>query len=320
MNTIALINIQIGPFKNYFPLFLKSCEYNEDIDFFFVTDQDVVSSVDNIHVIKTTFDEIKTRIQSLFDFPINLQNPYDLCDYKVTYGELFSTLIKDYDFWGYCDTDMVFGRIRTFLSEEILNSNDKILIRGHFTLFRNLERFNTCYRNPLVDGRKKYIEVFSDHGVHHFDEGLPDIHEGINMIWKQTFGWERVYDKYIFMDLDVYRYQFINLDFVNDEVEKNKAMHSFFRWDNGTLTRVSVNAQGEEIDSEEYMYIHFQKRNMSSKCGEKTEKYYIVPNCFLDSGTNIKRLYNANNNRIYWSYQFDRIKKKVKKMMGKEMK
>ena len=317
MNTIALINIQIGAYKPYFPFFLKSCEYNNDVDFFFLTDQPITSESGNVHIIHTTFDEVKNRLQNLYDFPINLQTPYDLCDYKVAYGEMLSDEIKGYDFWGYCDTDMVFGQVRKFLTDSVLENYDKILIRGHFTLLRNTDSFKTCYRGALPDGRNKYREVFSEPGVHHFDEGLPDIHEGINMLFKHQFGWERVYDKYIFMDLDVYRYQFINSDFVNDEVEKNKAMHSFFRWDNGVLTRVSVNAQGEEVGSEEYMYIHFQKRNMSSKCGEEAEKFYIVPNCFLDSRTNIKKLYNANNNRIYWSYQFDRINKKFKKLMGK---
>lgn len=315
MNTIALINIQIGAYKPYFPLFLKSCEYNKDVDFFFLTDQPITSESANIHIIRTTFDEVKNRLQNLYDFPINLQTPYDLCDYKVAYGEMLSNELEGYDFWGYCDTDMVFGQIRNFLTDAILENYDKILIRGHFTLLRNIDSFNMCYRGKLPDGRERYREVFSEQGIHHFDEGLPDLHEGINMLFKHQFGWNRVYDEYIFMDLDVYRYQFINADFTNDETENQNALHSVFRWDNGTLERVSVNAQGEETGRKEYMYIHFQKRNMTCRCGETSEKYYIVPNCFLDSSTSMRKLYHANDDRIYWSYRLDRIKNKIKRLV-----
>ena len=86
MNTIALINIQIGAYKPYFPFFLKSCENNKDVDFFFITDQSITYQSKNIHIIYTTFNNVKNKLQNLYDFPINLQTPYDLCDYKVAYG------------------------------------------------------------------------------------------------------------------------------------------------------------------------------------------------------------------------------------------
>ena len=70
---------------------------------------------------------------------------------------------------------MIFGDIRSFITDEILTSNDKILLRGHFTLFRNVPEINAIYRNPLKDARVRYQEVFSSDKIAHFDEGLYDI-------------------------------------------------------------------------------------------------------------------------------------------------
>ena len=49
----------------------------------------------------------------------------------------------EYDFWGYCDIDLIFGNIRKFITDDILDKYDKILSRGHFTLFRNKDSINT---------------------------------------------------------------------------------------------------------------------------------------------------------------------------------
>ena len=52
----------------------------------------------------------------------------------VTVGTAF---VKKYDFWGYCDLDLIFGDIRKFVNEEVLNTYEKIYNRGHLTLFKN---------------------------------------------------------------------------------------------------------------------------------------------------------------------------------------
>ena len=56
----------------------------------------------------------------LVDFEIVLNEPYDLCDFKVAYGEIFQEYLEPYDFWGFCDCDLIYGDIRHFLTEELL--------------------------------------------------------------------------------------------------------------------------------------------------------------------------------------------------------
>lgn len=312
MKSITIINIQIGQYKNYFPLFLNSCINNPTINFLLVSDQKIkCSDAPNLIIKYMCFDEIRTRICDLFDFPINLSSAYDLCDYKVTYGELFANELKNTEFWGFCDTDLIFGDIRRYITDEILDAHDKILIRGHFTLFRNDAIINTIYRRKLKNGIERYKDVFMDAGVHHFDEGMPYLTNGINTLFADYIGWNRVYDAAIFMDLDVESFHFINADFKEEDEENRKAKNSYFYYNHGRLFR--VNCDGTE---EEYMYIHFQKRKMDIRHIREAaiDEYYIVPNRFLPIyNTSKKVLRNANRKRIYWSRLYVIISGKIKR-------
>ena len=313
MKSITLVNLHFGTFKNYFPLFLNGCKNNPTVNFLIVTDQKIISPAPNVIIKNMTFEECKTKIQELFDFPINLKSPYDLCDYKVVYGELFSEELAGSDFWRYCDTDLIFGDIRKFITDNILQKYEKVLIRGHFTLFRNLKDINAIYRNKLPDGEERFKQVFSEDGVHHFDEGMPQITKGINHLFDNAIGWDRVYDKYVFMDLCVSSFSFINADFINDKEELKKSEHSYFLYDNGKLFRVLQNGNREE-----FMYIHFQKRNMKIKNVDgDSQGYYIIPNKFVSlNGISQKRLLGSNNQKIYWSKLFERINGKLKRTFG----
>jgi hypothetical protein len=62
-------------------------------------------------------------------FGVNIKHSYKLCDFKPAYGFIFFELIENYDFWGYCDIDIIFGSIRDFITKEILESHDLISTR-----------------------------------------------------------------------------------------------------------------------------------------------------------------------------------------------
>ena len=54
-------------------------------------------------------------------------------------------------FYGWCDTDLLFGDIRSVYTDEILARYDVLSthadrISGHFALFRNTRRNRTMYR------------------------------------------------------------------------------------------------------------------------------------------------------------------------------
>lgn len=313
MKKIALVILYIGPFNNYFELFLKSCEYNPTIDWIIFTDNKIenMNIPANVKIVNMTFKEIKNRIQSIYNFKITLETPYEFCDFKVAYGEVFQDYLTKYDFWGYCDNDLIFGDIRNFITNEILENYEKILIRGHFTLFKNTDEINKLYRN-LIDGKERYKEVFTTRGNYHFDEGLADLTLGINRIFKDAN--VRVYDEYNFMDLEVSRFDFINADFINDENEINISKKSLFTWEKGKLYRYYI--KNEKIYKQEFMYIHFQKRKMKNKLNniKNIDKYTIIPNKFIPYDISFKTISKSNIRKIYFVKIIEKWKRRSKKL------
>ena len=98
----------------------------------------------------------------MYSFEISLNSPYKLCDFRPAYGDIFQEELQDYDFWGYCDTDLIFGDICKYLTTNILKEYDKIFEYGHLTIFKNNNRMRNLYKN-ITDN-------ISDGGVYLFLE------------------------------------------------------------------------------------------------------------------------------------------------------
>jgi hypothetical protein len=92
---------------------------NPSVDFMFFTDTDV-EPAKNIIVYKMQFSDFQQLVQKAFDFPIVLDRPYKLCEYKQAYGYILQDYMKEYDFWGFGDLDLVYGDLRSFFTEDIL--------------------------------------------------------------------------------------------------------------------------------------------------------------------------------------------------------
>ena len=149
-NRILFIVPYFGKFHNYFQLWLQSCKYNPTINWLVLTDDTTdYEFPPNVKVVYTNFKEVVAQIQANYDFPIVLNKPYQLCEFKVAYGDIFSNYILGYDFWGHCDIDLIWGNLRRHLTDDILNSFSKISWRGHLTLYKNNDRINKLYRQPI---------------------------------------------------------------------------------------------------------------------------------------------------------------------------
>jgi len=170
---IAMVCPYFGTLPWYFNLFLKSCEWNPEVDFFFISDTTFIADLPkNVKLIQTTLPEIVERLRSKLLLSIDFEDPYKLCDFKPTYGYVFSDLLPQelYSFWGYCDIDVVFGKIANFITDELLNLYDLISVRheytaGFFMLYKNDERINTLFKQSA-----DYKRVFESHKNFCFDE------------------------------------------------------------------------------------------------------------------------------------------------------
>lgn len=170
--SIALLTCWYGNYPWYFPYFIHSCGYNPSIDFIIITDNTelIPHKPENVKIICKTLDEIKTIATEKLGFVVNIDYPYKLCDFKPAYGFLFPEIIDGYDFWGIEDIDIVYGNIRTFITDEMLSEYDVIssrhdYITGSFCLFRNNDYINTLFMQSC-----DYREVFSSSTHFCFDE------------------------------------------------------------------------------------------------------------------------------------------------------
>jgi len=172
MHSVVILTCWYGPYPWYFPYFIHSCSYNPSIDFYIITDNEqlILNKPSNVGIIFKLLSEIETTATDKFGFGVSISNPYKLCDFKPAYGFLFPELIEGYDFWGHGDLDIVYGDIRGFMTEEILNSYDIInsrhdYISGAFCLFRNKPEINTLFMQS-----RDYKKVYSSPEHFCFDE------------------------------------------------------------------------------------------------------------------------------------------------------
>ncbi|GHU83758.1 hypothetical protein FACS189415_6750 [Bacteroidia bacterium] len=170
--SIVFIIAYMGNLPWYFPYFLQSCRYNPSIDFFIFTDnKEELSNVPpNVHLIPYSIEQFKTDASNALDFNVTIESGYKLCDFKPAYGLIFENWIKNYDFWGYCDIDVIFGNIRAFMTEELLNEYDVISARhdyltGCFALYRNNQTMRELFKQS-----KDYRKVFTEERNFFFDE------------------------------------------------------------------------------------------------------------------------------------------------------
>lgn len=280
---IALVILYFGSLPEYIDVFLKSLEFNKDIDVIIFTDQILSEKMENLIVKRSSFDEIRERIQSKFDFKICLDRPYKLCDYKPTYGYVFEEELKEYDFWGYCDLDQVLGCITKFLPNYILEKYDKIYQYGHLTLYKNTKDNNCRF---MIDKGMNYKEVFSTNVICVFDEiiGIQNKYDMLQI---------RTYKKRDNADISPWHDKFLRVESHLTEKEKKDFNYKeqIFFWENGKIYRAAL--KGEKIIYEEFNYLHFQKRKLVKHFDniEKINSFFITKSGFYmkKDGFNITR-------------------------------
>lgn len=168
MKSIVVIFPHFGVLPPQYKMWRASALSNTDIDFLFFTDCDV-EPAKNIIVHKMSFADFRQIVQEKFDFPIVLDRPYKICDYRPAFAYILSEYIKGYDFWGWGDLDVVYGDIRHFVTEDVLSSYKMISGFGHFTLYHNDEYTNTFFMKA-VDGYVDYKDAFTNKSSAYYDE------------------------------------------------------------------------------------------------------------------------------------------------------
>lgn len=269
MSSIVLIFPYFGTLPVQYKMWHASALRNESIHFLFFTDTEIVSER-NIKVVKCTFDDFRQLLQEAFDFPILLDRPYKLCEYKPAYGFALQKYICDYDFWGFGDLDLVYGDIRSFFTERVLARYKMFLGWGHLTLFRNDEDTNSFFMKK-IDGYQFYKDAFTTSSITFFDEYD---HKGTSDKWKDI------------------RKEDCWLETPFDNVSKPKQSFHFnsltrgwknvvFEYNDGKLYMTKV--KNGEIIREESLYAHFQHRKfMRDKVTNGYSHFLVTPTSIIN--------------------------------------
>lgn len=300
MKSIVLILPYFGKFNEYFPLFLNSCKFNPTINWLIYTDDERQFLYPaNVKVIYCSFSEFRQKLQDNFQFKILLDAPYKLCDYKPSYGEALQQDIKEYDFWGHCDCDLIFGDIRRFVTDEILSSYSKIFTRGHLTIYRNIPEINSFYRKQDKIDHKK---IYTDPKSYAFDEW-----PGISKIWKNQglpFYDELVMDDIWTSSINFKPTKVLTVsngpyhDHNRDLSKQYLSMKNIvYEYDRGRIYRKWRN--GLQINEEEVAYVHMQKRKMTVGLLNNEDNFLIVPNIFIPvTQLDIKNIRNISRKKM----------------------
>jgi hypothetical protein len=128
--TLALLTCYICPLPWYFNYFVHSCKYNPGINFFVISDDAAYEGPlpSNVRLVHKSPDEISLLATGKLGFEVNITRWYKLCDFKPAYDFFFSELLHRYN-WGRADLDVIFGNIRNFMTDDLLESYDLISVR-----------------------------------------------------------------------------------------------------------------------------------------------------------------------------------------------
>lgn len=263
-----LILPYFGEFNEYFQLWLNSCGKNRDIDWLIITDiENIYNIPTNVRILRKSFSEIKELIENKFEFKVTLDTPYKLCDFKQFYGYIFEEYIEEYEFWGYCDCDLIFGDIKTFLSVDLFLKYDKLLRTGHLSFVRNKKEINEIFKKYDT-----YKITLSSPVIYGYDESVYGYHLGFAGELLEN-GYKFYCNDKLVADID-FRYFPFHVVTCPERI-------CVFLYDDGKIYKIE-RCDDKTLRKTEVMYVHLQKRKMEVKCKKDAKQFLIIPNAFLD--------------------------------------
>lgn len=147
--SIKLIIPYFGRWPEWFDLFLESLANNPTIDFHFFTDCNVPGFIpENCLFSKIALQEYVEHAERKLGCKITVPNPYKICDLRPFFGVIHEDEIRNHQFFGWTDVDLLFGDIRSFYPDPILDRHDVLSthadrLSGHLAILRNTPALRT---------------------------------------------------------------------------------------------------------------------------------------------------------------------------------
>lgn len=150
--SVALVIPWFGRWEPWSPLFFETVRQNPGLDVLLYTDADTSGiTAPNVHVHAMTLSEYVDLVNDRLHLDFSPPDAYKLCDLRPLFGTLHEPELRSYDFYGWCDIDLILGDVRSFYTDAVLSRYDVLSthrdrISGHFALFRNTQRNRSMYR------------------------------------------------------------------------------------------------------------------------------------------------------------------------------
>lgn len=295
MNRVCFISVYFGIIPDFFRTFLDSCKWNNNYDWLIVHDKTInVDLPQNVTELVIDFDDFRELINEKVGISIPSITPYKVCDYRPAFGVIFEEYLRQYEFWGICDNDLLLGKLDHFIDDIILNSYDKIFTMGHMSIVRNNKKCNWLFTEETMNSRN-YKDVFLDVNNQIYDEfrGFTE------KFCDKGF---RVYKEKLCADVSsksgrirINEPWFIKcIQPQNQFIKYSKARnyrHQVFWLSNGQVFRTFC--AGRNIRTEEYMYIHKLDYAFHGLLNEGSS-VLITPKGYIEDKEFIKKLESKN--------------------------
>lgn len=149
--SILVFSLWFGPWPGWMRCFLASCRWNPTIDWLIIGDAEAPEDApENVRFKRISFDDYGAICSTRLGVKVRWRDAYKVCDVRPALACIHESEVAPYDFWGYCDLDVVFGDIRGVYSADYFDhdviSTHEDRVCGHFALFRNNERMANAFR------------------------------------------------------------------------------------------------------------------------------------------------------------------------------
>lgn len=274
---LAIVAPYFGLLPAHFQLWLNSCAANPQVTWLlYIDDRTEWVYPENVIVTYCTLDELRVRFQKKFNFEIALPNIRKLGDWKPLYGFLFEEELAGFRAWGHVDVgDVIYGDFSGFVTDELIESYDRLGYLGHLTIYRNTPENNRRFMSDSASG-PTWREVISTPEFMNFEELAPG---SIDDIWHHN-NWSTGLLCDSIADLRADSWAFWMRYKYRENKKTNKDDYLIFEWNSGKLFGHWLSSSGEFV-SKEYLYVHFKRRRMLMDPLLDDTHYLIVPGGFV---------------------------------------
>lgn len=273
---LAIVVTYFGKLPVLTPFWLKSCSCNTEITFYLITnDKKPNHCPNNVIYVHMELKEFQDRVKDKLSIEIDFEGrAYKTCDFRPLYGVIFDDYLNDYEYFGQCELDMIFGDLSSFINDELLRKYKKLFSYGHLTIYKN-DSFLADNLDVRFGGGCTYRELLEKEYLCNSDEQFHPY--SVNLLYDEIG--EKVYEnanKYI-GDVAQEYFRFVLWDHSQRKSIERKGDRTIFEWNNGKLFGYCL--KGNQIQKKEYIYVHLQKRSIEDTIN--LEKNYSDITCFL---------------------------------------